>query len=618
MKKQLIPANGKRHATSAIRQATAALALLCATAALAEKVEIRSAADWDNFASRVNNGEASLGAVLVRDVTLTPSSPRCGSSRSRFYRGDFDGNGKTLAVDWTLTYAGDGNPAAPFANIGYGCNVHDLHVVGNIKTDGKFAGGIFGWVQTSAVYLSRCRSSVTITCDRNGDATSAGLVACQNENTSAILTDCLFDGSLLGPRADSCGGLVGWRYNSAYSSVKNCLFAPNDITLSPANSFTLVRNGFKYSSNLSNGLYTRTFGTVQGTDASGMSAAQRVAALGNNWAVVDGAAVPTAIVSFVDEVRDPSIGTASFAYQGALRDAQGQPLSQLTHTVAFRIYDQPTGGSPHWGRTFNVTLDNEGLFNVRLGDESGEAIEGINGEDLAGVIAANANASLYVGLTVDGEDAEIMPRQKLLAVPYAVWAAGTATASGDMAVAGATSTVRMNVNDAISARSATVENKVDTDTLAISGRAEIGGDMAVSGAVSGAGTIPIGGIVIWSGSVASIPDGWVLCDGLTHNGRKTPDLRGRFVPGAGGDYSVGKTGGEATHKLTVNEMPSHNHTYDFKGADLDLAWKDSNKFYDASGHYSHGNTGYTASTGGDKAHENRPPYYALCYIMRVR
>ena len=175
MKKQLIPANGKRHASSAIRQAAAALALLCATAALAEKVEIRSAADWDNFASRVNNGEASLGAVLVRDVTLTPSSPRCGSSRSRFYRGDFDGNGKTLAVDWTLTYAGDGNPAAPFANIGYGCNVHDLHVVGNIKTDGKFAGGIFGWVQTSAVYLSRCRSSVTITCDRNGDATSAGL-----------------------------------------------------------------------------------------------------------------------------------------------------------------------------------------------------------------------------------------------------------------------------------------------------------------------------------------------------------------------------------------------------------------------------------------------------------
>ena len=618
MKKQLIPANGKRHATSAIRQATAALALLCATAATAEKIEIRSAADWDNFASRVNNGESSLDAVLVRDVTLSPSSPRCGTYRSRYYRGDFDGNGKTLTVDWTLTYAGKDNPAAPFANIGYGCNVHDLHVAGSIKTDGKFAGGIFGWVQTSAVYLSRCRSSVTITCTINGDATSAGLVACQNENTTAILTDCLFDGSLLGPNSDSCGGLVGWRYNSAYTYVRNCLFAPSEVTLSPNSGFTLVRNGFKYSSNLSNSFYTRSYGTVQGTDASGMGAAQRVESLGKNWTVSGGAAVPKAQVTFVDEIRDPSIGTASFAYQGALRDAQGQPLQQLSHTVAFRIYDQPTGGSPHWGRTFDVTLDGDGLFNVRLGDESGETIEGVNGENLAGVIAANANASLYVGLTVDGEDAEIMPRQKLLAVPYAVWAAGAATASGDMAVAGATSTSRMNVNDAISARSATVENKVDTDTLAVSGLAEIGGDVAVSGAVNGAGTIPIGGIVIWSGSVASIPDGWALCDGLTHNGRKTPDLRGRFVPGAGGDYSVGKTGGEATHKLTVNEMPSHDHTYDFKGADLNLAWKDSNKFYDASRHYSHGNTGYTASTGGDKAHENRPPYYALCYIMRVR
>jgi hypothetical protein len=51
-------------------------------------------------------------------------------------------------------------------------------------------------------------------------------------------------------------------------------------------------------------------------------------------------------------------------------------------------------------------------------------------------------------------------------------------------------------------------------------------------------TIPSGLISIWSGSVGSIPSGWVICDGS--NG--TPDLRSNFVIGAGSTYSVGATG----------------------------------------------------------------------------
>ena len=52
--------------------------------------------------------------------------------------------------------------------------------------------------------------------------------------------------------------------------------------------------------------------------------------------------------------------------------------------------------------------------------------------------------------------------------------------------------------------------------------------------------VPKGGIIIWSGSVNDIPAGWVLCDGS--NG--TPDLRDRFVLGAGNNYTVGATGGK--------------------------------------------------------------------------
>ena len=68
-------------------------------------------------------------------------------------------------------------------------------------------------------------------------------------------------------------------------------------------------------------------------------------------------------------------------------------------------------------------------------------------------------------------------------------------------------------------------------------------------------------------------------------------------------------------------MPSHRHSYTFHGADLDGSWDGDNYFYDASDHYNRDknkNTKYTGYAGGGAAHENRPPYYALCYIMRVR
>lgn len=68
---------------------------------------------------------------------------------------------------------------------------------------------------------------------------------------------------------------------------------------------------------------------------------------------------------------------------------------------------------------------------------------------------------------------------------------------------------------------------------------------------------PIGTIVIWSGTADNIPTGWQLCDGT--NG--TPDLRDKFVLGAGTTHNVGETGGNEEVTLTVEQMPKHNHTY---------------------------------------------------------
>lgn len=63
--------------------------------------------------------------------------------------------------------------------------------------------------------------------------------------------------------------------------------------------------------------------------------------------------------------------------------------------------------------------------------------------------------------------------------------------------------------------------------------------------------VPIGGIILWSGSVASIPANWQICDGTN----STPDLRNSFVIGAGDTYAVDATGGSTTKDLSHTHGP---------------------------------------------------------------
>ena len=120
-----------------------------------------------------------------------------------------------------------------------------------------------------------------------------------------------------------------------------------------------------------------------------------------------------------------------------------------------------------------------------------------------------------------------------------------------------------------------------------------------------------GMIMMWYGSVASIPSGWVLCDGNSN----TPDLRNRFVVGAGtgGNYSPGDTGGANSVTLTVDQIPSHSHTYERTDVGIDVSdrpWPANNNDCDMT-------TQNTSSTGGGQSHENRPPYYALMFIVKL-
>jgi len=183
--------------------------------------------------------------------------------------------------------------------------------------------------------------------------------------------------------------------------------------------------------------------------------------------------------------------------------------------------------------------------------------------------------------------------------------------------------------------------------------------------------VPTGFIGMWSGSAVTIPIGWGLCDGSA--GR--PDLRDRFIVGSGTTYAIGATGGASTVSLTSDNLPSHAHTFSgsgssgsagghshtFSGTTESAGSHAHNVTYRrepnnsdnptypiggtdgstasvtvataSAGDHTHTFSGTTASvaahthtvsvtgivgsTGSNTAHENKPPYFALAFIIKL-
>ena len=234
-------------------------------------------------------------------------------------------------------------------------------------------------------------------------------------------------------------------------------------------------------------------------------------------------------------------------------------------------------------------------------------------------------------------------------------AKGTLTATGKATFnAGAQVGGDMTVSGAASVETLTVAQNVKVTN----GDIELASGKTVKANGVNIG-VPIGCILMWSGEEKQIPDGWALCNGS--NG--TPDLRGRFIVGVNREvdqynrnderdlYAPNATGGEERHKLSTSEMPTHRHIYIGDGiykekdslflAHSNLGWHtlplqsgsflgycnlddgkgDSQRAMitgNAGGGAGDGSNWETPGTvGSSTAHENRPPYYALCFIMKL-
>jgi hypothetical protein len=180
---------------------------------------------------------------------------------------------------------------------------------------------------------------------------------------------------------------------------------------------------------------------------------------------------------------------------------------------------------------------------------------------------------------------------------------------------------------------------------------------------------PIGSIMQWDTvTQGAIPAGWAPCDGAVHNGIQTPNMTDKFLVGAGGGYADGATGGVASqnigvtvgHALVASEMAIHthvlvdnghvhgtandSHTHGLSAPNGALVWQSGsgNALGGSGGQFSPAGTMTVAAAasgitianagcnlainnaGGGNAHthptnnfDNRPPYYAVYYIMHV-
>lgn len=212
---------------------------------------------------------------------------------------------------------------------------------------------------------------------------------------------------------------------------------------------------------------------------------------------------------------------------------------------------------------------------------------------------------------------------------------GNFTVNGNLAATGTA-----NITGALSGSTATFSGAISSVSPAFTGvptaptaAAGTNTTQIATTAFALANGIPSGAIVLWSGSVASIPSGWLLCNGS--NG--TPDLRDRFVVGAGSSYAVNATGGSAdavvvshSHTFSGNALGDHSHTFTTNrtsksGNATPFMLSDPNVGENFNGQGTFGTsaasagtpTGTISTTGSSGTGANLPPYYALAYIMKA-
>ena len=288
----------------------------------------------------------------------------------------------------------------------------------------------------------------------------------------------------------------------------------------------------------------------------------------------------SALVQGADESTPVDVVPNVFNYRGVLRDSDGNLAANGEYDLTFRIYDALTGGNELYKQTHTGVIVRDGAFSVSLTDIPDQVFT--DGVDR------------FIGVTVEPYQ-EMVPRQRLASVPYAVQAQHAELA----------------------------RNSLDS--------------------------VPVGAIVdFWwpSGMAYELPAGWLPCDGRVvndpespFNGKQLPDLRDQFVRGAPTSAQILDTGGSVSHTHQVS-IPDHTHSIDHDHAAFGVNTTVTDGLEERRGGagatytqatYDHTHSvwvdvpaysGDSGAAGGgtfdSTSAENLPPYTYLLKICRVK
>lgn len=305
---------------------------------------------------------------------------------------------------------------------------------------------------------------------------------------------------------------------------------------------------------------------------------------------------------------------------------------------SIRMLEDGVAGEPmNWADFGNV---NE-ISNLKLFQSIKKEVSDITSVITSAINSEATNRDKAISSAIS---AEVTNRDK--AISNAVSNEAT---NRDKAISSAISNEVTNRDEAIASAITTAINKEKSDR-----------NTAIAAEINKISAFKRGMILMWSGTVDTIPDGWGLCDGNQHGGVYCPNLTDKFIIGAGKQYSPTDCGGSKTHTmtLTIDQMPYHRHnvsikrdsghshkfddsylidngdnnhklisgkrkvtgTYTInKGLETKenpfLYYSEANTL--SAGEHTHTVTEEYAGKGSAIYYNVMPPYYALCFIMKL-
>lgn len=340
---------------------------------------IKTAADWKEvYKGSFDYDFAGKYFRLAADISVVDdyfNDNVIGWSATHPFRGVFDGDGHTLTFKSMAGEQGSGRVLkylAPFRYVGDGVVIKNLRVQGIAQSYERYIAGLVARASKKVV-IRNCWVSmhVNTTGPRDyKDAYNGGIVAeALGPDSDLTLENCLFDGKMSEKKwVDYSGGLVGKADGKV--TLKNCLFKPSEVDVTTTHCATLVRMGSPELLTLDNCYYVTSMGTLQGTNASTMSANDLATTLGGQWEVINDEAVPI----LYDITPFEGTGTSGspyliasidnwnyLMYRVSLGDTYSDKHFKLTNNVKIhKMIGEYAGNYAGQQKPFSGTLDGNG------------------------------------------------------------------------------------------------------------------------------------------------------------------------------------------------------------------------------------------------------------------